>query len=222
MANHRVVHGLFRQSLVHKVDSPARRVHLLAEEDVRRASRQTKATMDAVVYEVLLWRVMVIEGRKGVATALGPVIPHGMLERVRGCGESALANILWASGAYGTSHRLFSRGTRLVVLPLGAHGRVVAVARLPGVRSILLGHLDASYEPARVQDTPGIDLLLYPARQAEVVSCRPPYVEPLFDRGRGIAHYHVPTPPYPDLPELLNSLHSRLLIATRKSNIGNP
>jgi hypothetical protein len=169
--DHRVVHRLFVEALVHEVDAPARGVHLLAEENVRRAGRQTEATVNAVVDETLVWRAMVVEGRERHVPALGPALAHGLLYGPMGRGAGTLADILRATGAYGRRVGLVRRSTRGVSLTLGSRGRIVAVAGLARVRGpsrglvgpVLLGHLDTSHKAARVQGPPGIELLLYPA-----------------------------------------------------------
>ena len=135
MADHLVVHRLLVEALVHEVDAPARRVHLLPEEDVGRAGRQAEAAVDAVVYEVLLGRVMVVEGGERVGAALGPGLADGLLDGVaRGAG--ALADVLGASGAYGPGHRLVARRA-LGVSPLGRVRGAVAV--LPA-GTVAFGH----------------------------------------------------------------------------------
>ena len=117
VADHLVVHRLLGEALVHEVDAPARGVHLLPEEDVGRAGRQAEAAVDAVVYEVLLGRVVVVEGGEHVGAALGPSLAYGLLDRVaRGAG--ALADVLGAARAYGLGHRLVARRA-LGVSPLG-------------------------------------------------------------------------------------------------------
>ena len=47
---------------LHEVDAPARGVHLLAPERVRRARRQAEAAVHAVVEQLLRRRVVVVEG----------------------------------------------------------------------------------------------------------------------------------------------------------------
>ena len=61
---------------LHQVDSPARRVHLLAPQQVRRAGRQTEAAMDAVGDQLRIWRVMGIEGRPAQLLLLPGRDPH--------------------------------------------------------------------------------------------------------------------------------------------------
>src|SRR5215211_7705442 len=104
---HRVVHRLLVEALVHQVDASSWRVHLLAEEYVGRAGRQAEAAVNALVYEVLVRRVMVVERRENVATALGPLSPHGLLERVGGGREGGLPHVLGAAGADGLGGCLF-------------------------------------------------------------------------------------------------------------------
>ena len=125
MADHLVVHRLLGQALVHEVDAPARGVHLLPEEDVGRAGRQAEAAVDAVVYEVFVRRVMVVEGGEHVGAALGPIRADGLLYRVAG-GAGALADVLGAARSYGLGHRLVARRA-LGVSPLGRVRRAVAV-----------------------------------------------------------------------------------------------
>src|SRR3712207_1581514 len=79
ISDHRVVHRFLVEALVHQVNASPRRVHLLAEEHVGRAGRQAEAAVDAVVYESFVRRVVVVEGRKHIAAALGPVPADGLL-----------------------------------------------------------------------------------------------------------------------------------------------
>ena len=135
VTNHLIIHGLLGEALVHKVDAPARRVHLLPEEDVGRARRKAETAVDAVVYEVLLGRVMVVESGERVGAALGPGLADGLLDGVaRGAGT--LADVLGASGAYGPCHRLIARRA-LGVTPLGRVRGAVAV--LPA-GTVAFGH----------------------------------------------------------------------------------
>jgi hypothetical protein len=123
--DHRVVHRLLVEALVHQVDAPPWRVHLLAEEHVGRAGRQAEAAVDALVYELLVRRMVVVESREKVAAALGPVPSHGLLERVGSGREGGLPHVLRAAGADGLGRR-FLPGRTLTVAPLGGAGRLVA------------------------------------------------------------------------------------------------
>jgi hypothetical protein len=135
VADHLVVHRLLGEALVHQVDAPARGVHLLTEEDVGRARRQAEAAVDAVVYEVFLGRMVVVEGGERVGAALCPGLADGLLDGVaRGAG--ALADVLGASGAYSLGHRLVARRV-LGVSPLGRVRSGVAV--LPA-GTVAFGH----------------------------------------------------------------------------------
>src|SRR5215217_6139061 len=216
--DHRVVHRLFGEALVHEVDAPARGVHLLAEEHVCRAGRQTEAAVDTVVDEALVGRMMVVKSRKRHVPALGASLAHGLFYGPMGRGAGTLADVLRAAGAYGLRHSLIRRWPRGVAAPLGGRGRVVAVAGLARVRgpswglirTVLFGHLDTSHKAARVKDAPGIKFLLYPAREAKVIPRRPPHLYPLFQRDGRFGQDNAPTPPNPDLPELLDDPGLRL------------
>ena len=59
-----------RRGLVHHVDAAARGVHLFAPQDVGGASGKAKAAVDAGIDDLLLWRVVTVEGG-----------------RLRGCGD---------------------------------------------------------------------------------------------------------------------------------------
>jgi hypothetical protein len=78
MTNHSVVHRLLGEALVHEVDAPARGVHFLAEKNVGRAGRQAEAAVNALVYELLVRRAVIIEGREVEAAALGTILAHGL------------------------------------------------------------------------------------------------------------------------------------------------
>ena len=71
VADHLVVHGLALAADLHQVDPAARRVHLLAPEHVGRAGGQAEAAVDAVVDQLLLGRVMVVEGGQHPGPDLG-------------------------------------------------------------------------------------------------------------------------------------------------------
>src|ERR687889_99002 len=125
VADHLVVHRLLVEALVHQVDAPARGVHLFPEQHVSRARRQAEAAMHALVYEVLVRRMVVIESRERVAAALGTVLAHGVLQGVCSCREGALPHVLRAPGADGPSHSVLA--CRPLVAPaLGGVHRVVA------------------------------------------------------------------------------------------------
>src|SRR5215213_1415345 len=82
--------------------------------------------MHALVYESLVRRMVVIEGREHIAAALGPVLAHGVLQRVSGCREGALPHVLRAPGADGPNHSVLARRP-LVAPALRGIRRVVAV-----------------------------------------------------------------------------------------------
>src|SRR5918912_3098941 len=81
VTDHSIVYRLLGEALVHEVDAPARGVHLLAEKNVGRAGRQAEAAVDTLVYELLVRRVVIVEGREGEAAALGTVLAHGLQDR---------------------------------------------------------------------------------------------------------------------------------------------
>src|SRR6266487_1689610 len=62
MPRHLLVERLALQADVHKIDAPPRRVHLLAPQQVGRAGRQAEPAMDAVIDELLVRRVVLVEG----------------------------------------------------------------------------------------------------------------------------------------------------------------
>jgi hypothetical protein len=72
VADHLVVHGLALQPDLHQVDAATRRVHLLAPQQVGRAGRQAEAAVDAVVDQLLLRRVVQVEGGRDRGVALRP------------------------------------------------------------------------------------------------------------------------------------------------------
>src|SRR5215217_5163923 len=196
---------------------------------------QVKVSDHRVVHrlfgEALVGRMMVIKGRERHVPALGPSLAHGLFYGPMGRGAGTLADVLRAAGAYGLRHSLIRRCPRGVAAPLGGRGRVVAVASLAWVRgpswglirTVLFGHLDTSHKAARVQDAPGIKFLLYPAREAEVIPRRPPHLYPLFQRDGRFGQDNTPTPPNPDLPELLDNPGLRLLVVAfaRQSHKGD-
>src|SRR5919107_2401153 len=82
--------------------------------------------MHAFVYEGLVRRMVVVEGRERIAATLGPVLAHGVLQRVRGGRECALPHVLRTPGADGTDHSVLARRP-LVAPALRRVRRVVAV-----------------------------------------------------------------------------------------------
>src|SRR5918997_6690673 len=81
--------------------------------------------------------------------------------------------------------------------------------------------LDTSHEPARVQNAPGIELLLYAARYLEAAAYRSPRLDPLLEGRRGIAHDEAPAPALPDLAQLLDDPGPRVLVAPRQPDVGD-
>ena len=73
VADHLVVQGLALAPDLHQVDPPPGRVHLLAPEHVGRAGGQAEAAVDAVVDQLLLGRVVVVEGGQHAGPGLGVV-----------------------------------------------------------------------------------------------------------------------------------------------------
>src|SRR5215210_2233928 len=128
VANHLVVHRLLVEALVHQVDAPARRVHLLSEEHVRRARRQAEATVHALVYVGLLRRMVVVEGRERVAAALGPVLAHGVVQGICGGREGALPHVLRTTGADGPRHSVLARRPLVAPALRGVRRSVAVVA----------------------------------------------------------------------------------------------
>src|SRR3712207_1086832 len=81
--------------------------------------------------------------------------------------------------------------------------------------------LDTSHKPARVQSAPGIEFFLYPAAELEPAAQGTPHLDPLLEGQRGLAYYHAPAPPGPDLPELFDDLALRLFVPSREPDVGD-
>src|SRR4028118_120060 len=81
--------------------------------------------------------------------------------------------------------------------------------------------LDTSHEPARVENPPGIALLLYPAGEVEAGPYGPPRLHPLLEGRRRLAHDYAAAPPGPDLAQLLHDPGPRLLVALREPDVGD-
>src|SRR5918998_4032384 len=135
VADHLVVHRLLVEALVHEVDAPARGVHLLAEEHVRRARRQAEPAVDAVVYEVLLRRVVGVESREHVAPALrrAPYADRLLYGAARG--EGVVRQVFGAAGAYALRRGVLVRGRGVAATLRRVRGvvRVAVLARIEGV-----------------------------------------------------------------------------------------
>src|SRR5918998_374397 len=81
--------------------------------------------------------------------------------------------------------------------------------------------LDTSHEPARVQNPPGIELLLYAAGDLQAAAYRPPRLDPLLEGRRGLAHDQAAAPPQPDLAQLLDDPGPRLLVGPGEPDVGD-
>src|ERR687893_1775133 len=82
--------------------------------------------------------------------------------------------------------------------------------------------LDASHDPARVENPPGIELLLYAAAEVEAGPDGPPRLHPLLEGRRRVAHDHAPAAPQPDLAQLLDDPGPRLLVSPGEPDVGDP
>src|SRR5215203_1587438 len=137
VAHHLVVHWFFGEALVHQVDAPARGVHLLPEKNVGRAGGETEAAMDAVVDEVLLWRVVVVEGREDVAAGLGGTsYADGLLDGAAR-GEGVVGEIFGTAGPHGLGRPRVLRRGGPAGAALGGVGSVVRVPALARVRRVV-------------------------------------------------------------------------------------
>src|ERR687893_353974 len=81
--------------------------------------------------------------------------------------------------------------------------------------------LDTSHEPARVENPPGIELLLYAAAEVEAGPDGPPRLHPLLEGRRRLAHDNAAAAPQPDLAQLLDDPGPRLLVAARETYVGD-
>src|SRR5690606_36217848 len=68
-------HRLALEALLHEMDPPARRVHLLAPQRVRRAGGQAEPAVHAVVDQPARGRVVLVERAQQVRLSLGHQIP---------------------------------------------------------------------------------------------------------------------------------------------------
>src|SRR5215207_48986 len=88
--------------------------------------------MHALVYESLVRRMVVVEGRERIAAALGPVLAHGVLQRVRGSRKGTLPHVLRAPGADGPNHSVLARRPLVAPALRGLRRVVAAVACFTG------------------------------------------------------------------------------------------
>src|SRR5688500_19528576 len=88
--------------------------------------------MHTLIYEGLVRRMVVVEGRESIAAALGPVLANGVLQGVSGCREGALPHVLRAPGADGPSHSVLTHRPLVAPALRGVRRVVAIVARSTG------------------------------------------------------------------------------------------